>query len=356
MLNHKHVIYDNEVLANEIEDQFNSHLDLMRFVTVDNSLVGNPGDTKRIRRYKASDATEQLEMGQGNAKNIEVSYADETYQILLLQNRFPYYDEEQMKDPYCVPTGVNHMATDMFNSSQKRIMNEFAKGTQVVNSAKYDFGAFSDAVAKLDLPEDEAAKNGIEIFGFVNASQTSELRKELKDDLKYVEAFVRKGYIGTVCGVNLYTKKDAPANYIVIGTRKAVTYFVKKGTEVEQDRDKNVRLNTIYSRKYFVPALTDETQTVRIVKGANNTGAGITTTALDDGTVGTAYSKSLTTTGTATVACSIERGELPPGISMSSAGAFSGTPTAAGKYTFTVIADNGYGAASRELSITIAAE
>lgn len=356
MLNHNHVIYDNEVLANEIEDQFNSHLDLMRFVTVDKSLVGVPGDRKRIRRYRASDATEQLEMGKGNEKNIEVNFSDEDYEILLLQNRFPYYDEEQMKDPYCVPVGVNHMATDMFNSSQKRIFNEFCKGSLKVNATSYDFGAFADATALLDLPEDEDARKAIEIFGFVNPKQTAELRKTLKDDLKYVEAFVRSGYIGTVAGVNLYTKKDAPANYIVIGTRKAVTYFVKKGTEVEQERIANERLNKIYSRKYFLPALTDETQTARIIKGASNVGAGITTDSLDSGVVGTAYTKSLTTTGTGTVKCAIERGELPAGVSMSDAGAFSGTPTTAGKYTFTVIADNGYGVASKEFTIEIAAK
>ena len=38
-----HTLYDNFVLANEIEEQYNSHLDLARFCTVDNSLVGTPG-------------------------------------------------------------------------------------------------------------------------------------------------------------------------------------------------------------------------------------------------------------------------------------------------------------------------
>lgn len=355
-LNHNHIIYDNEVLATEIEDQFNSHLDLMNFCTVDRSLVGVAGDTKHIRRYRASDATEQLAMGEGNSKDIEVSFADETYTILLLQNRFPYYDEEQMKDPNTVPVGVRHMSTDMFNSSQKLMMREFSKATLAVATATFNFDAFVDAVALLDLPEDEAARNAIEVFGFVNPKQTAGLRKVLKDDLKYVESFVRTGYIGTVAGVNLYTKKDAPANYIVIGTRKAVTYYVKTGTEVEQDRESNTRLNTIYSRKYFLPALTDETQVVRIVNGASNTGAAITTATLAAGEVGTAYTANIATTGTATVKLSIERGTLPPGVTMSEAGAFSGTPTAAGEYTFSVLAENDYGVASKEYTVTIAPE
>ena len=105
-----------------------------------------------------------------------------------------------------------------------------------------------------------------------------------------------------------------------------------------------------------MPALTDETQTARIIKGANNEGAKITSTSLAAGKLETAYTASLTTTGTGTVKCAIERGELPDGISMSDAGAFSGTPTKMGKWTFTVIADNGYGVASKEFTLEIGAK
>lgn len=56
-LNHTHLVFPNEVLANEIEDQYNSKLDLARFCTVDNSLVGVAGDTKRIRVYQATNGT-----------------------------------------------------------------------------------------------------------------------------------------------------------------------------------------------------------------------------------------------------------------------------------------------------------
>ena len=32
-----HTIYDNFFLSNEVEDQFNSHLDLVQFCNIDNS-------------------------------------------------------------------------------------------------------------------------------------------------------------------------------------------------------------------------------------------------------------------------------------------------------------------------------
>lgn len=273
-LNHEHIIYDNFVLANEIEDQFNSRLDLIRFATVDNSLVGVAGDKKIIHVYRATDGTEKLEMGQGNTKNIEVSYAPEEYVIQLAQNRFPYYDEEAMKDPMVVPVGLRHMAVDMFNTVNADIFNEFNKTSLAVytggTNKQIGFDHFVDAVALLDMEEDV---ENIEVFAFVNSKEMANLRKALKDDLKYVESFARTGYVGTVAGVNIYTKKDAEDGTIIVGTKEAVTLFNKKGTEVEQERDANTRLNEIYSRKYYLAALTDETKAVKIIRGEEPTGS-----------------------------------------------------------------------------------
>ena len=264
-LNHTHQAFPNFILENTIEDQYNSHLDLMRFCTVDNSLVGVAGDTKKIRVYRATNATEKLAMGDGNTKNIEVLYSDEQYTILLAQNRFPYYDEELMRDPLVVDTGVRHMTTDMFNTTQADIFTEFNKATQIVTMTGTDyFGAFVDAVAMLPGENQEE----LEVFAFVHPNDKAAIRKALKDDLKYVESYARTGYIGSVAGVNLYVKQDSEEGTICGGTRKAVTYFNKKGVEVEQERDANIRLNKIYSRKYYLVALTDENYAFKIVKGA----------------------------------------------------------------------------------------
>jgi hypothetical protein len=54
---------------------------------------------------------------------------------------------------------------------------------------------------------------------------------------------------------------------LILGTKEAVTLFNKKGVEVEQERDPNIRLNEIYSRKYYLAALTDATKAVKIIRG-----------------------------------------------------------------------------------------
>ena len=256
-----HTIYENFVLANEIEDQYNSYLDLARFCTVDNSLVGVPGMTKKINVYTATNGTEKLAMGVGNSKDIEVSYTDKDYTILLAQNRFKYFDEQEMTDPLVVQTGLRHMATDMFNHINADIFAEFNKATLEITGAGSDiFGGFVDASALLNVENVE----GLEKFAFVSNADMAKIRKAMKNELQYVEAFARQGYVGTIADWNLYVKKDAVAGTIVGGTREAVTLFNKRGVEVEQARDEDIRQNTIWSRKYYLAALTDATKAVKI--------------------------------------------------------------------------------------------
>ena len=183
---------------------------------------------------------------------------------MLAQNHFTYYDEQEMTDPMLVPVGLRHMGTDMFNTVNGDIFAEFNKATLTVNADALNFGAFADAVAKLNLERIE----GVSIFAFVCADDMAAIRKNLGEDLKYVESFARAGYVGTVAGVNIYTKKDAVAGTVIVGTREAVTIFNKKGTEVETERDADVRKNDIYSRKYYLAALTDATKAVKIVVAA----------------------------------------------------------------------------------------
>ena len=71
-----------------------------------------------------------------------------------------------------------------------------------------------------------------------------------------------------------------------------------------------------------------------------------TSTTLPGGTAGVAYSQSLTATGgSPPYTWSVTGGALPPGLTLSSAGALSGTPTTVGPYTFTAQVTDSAGAA-----------
>ena len=263
--------YENFFLGSIVEDQFNSHLDLARFVTVDTSLQGTAGMKKIINVYSATNGTEKLAQGEGNSKSITAGFTQKEYDILLAQNRFEWYDEEAMKDPELVPVGMKHAGTDLFNTMNADIFAEYKKGTQTVPATAPNFDAFVDAVAELKVENDE----NVEIFAFVSPAVKAKVRKALKDELKYVEAYARAGYIGSVAGVNIYDKKDAEDGEIIVATKEAVRLLVKTGTEVEQitknarsETAANTRLNTAFSRKYYVAALDNDTKVVRITLSA----------------------------------------------------------------------------------------
>lgn len=282
------VPYANVVIANEIEDQFNSHIDHAIFCTVDRSLEGVPGMTKKIKTYfgkvttpasgsggsetssKTGTATEKLVLKQGNTKFIEMGYGETPYTVLTAQNQGVWYDEEQMQDPYVGLVIARHAGTDMFNTMNADIMTEFGKATltQAVASSDY-FGAMVDAQAKLNIEANDMGAPGT--FALVNVAGMAAIRKALKNELHYVEAFARTGYVGTVAGTNLYTSKIVPAGEMYLATKEAVTLFVKTGTEVEDyqiynrsSADADIRKNTIISRKYYLAALTDATKAVKI--------------------------------------------------------------------------------------------
>ena len=62
-------------------------------------------------------------------------------------------------------------------------------------------------------------------------------------------------------------------------------------------------------------------------------------TSIPAGTVGTVYSQTISASGgTAPYTFAVTAGSLPAGLSLSSAGAFSGTPTAGGSFNFTITA------------------
>ena len=83
----------------------------------------------------------------------------------------------------------------------------------------------------------------------------------------------------------------------------------------------------------------------------------VSTTSLSAGTVGTVYSASVQASGgTTPYTWSLSSGTLPAGLTLSSAGAISGTPTAAGTASFTVqVKDGANATATKSLSIVVAA-
>ena len=95
------------------------------------------------------------------------------------------------------------------------------------------------------------------------------------------------------------------------------------------------------------------TRALNIVINPAGTPPTITTATLPSGTVNSAYNQTLVATGDMPITWDISAGSLPTGLTLSPAGAITGTPTAAGTSNFTARATNAEGNDTRALSIVI---
>lgn len=260
-----HTIYENFVLENKMEDLLTTAVDMNAYMTADTSLTENAGMKKKVNTYTATGNVQELGMGEGNTEDIEVSFTTNEYEVGTTQGRTYYYDEQEMTDPYAIDVALKGLADIMTNDLTAKAIGEFKKATMVQYGATWVFDDIVDAIAKMNLEKEEG------LFLLINPAQQAAFRKNLKDDLKYVEGFVRAGYIGTVCGVPVIISKAVPVGEAYLATREAITCFIKKGNEIEQERDANTRKNTIFARKVMLVALTNATKVVRLSAKADPT-------------------------------------------------------------------------------------
>lgn len=253
-----HTIYQNFILANKVSDILTTQVDLNTYMTVDTELAENAGMKKVINTYTATGNVENLAMGEGNTADIEVSFTPTEYTVGTTQGRFKYYDEQEMADPMVVDAGLDGIAKTMVNDFTTKAIAEYEKATLTLADTAWTFNTVVDAIAKMNL-EDETG-----LFLLISPADQANFRKALKDDLKYVEGFVRTGYIGSVCGVPVIVSKAVAKGKGYLATKDAITLFIKKDTEIEQERDANTRENRVFVRKVALVALTDATKLVKI--------------------------------------------------------------------------------------------
>ena len=252
-----HMIYENTILSNKINDILTTQVNLNNYITIDTSMAEGAGMKKTVNTYTSNGNIEALAMGAGNTSEIEVSFTSAEYEVLTYQGKFAFYDEQEMKDAMVVDTGLQHSADKMVNKFVELAIAEFGKATLSVSATEWTFDTVVDGIAKMNL-EDETG-----LFLLISPADMAEFRKNLKDDLKYSEGFVRTGYIGSVAGVPVVVSKAVPAGAGYMATKEAVTAFIKKDTETEYERDADTRKNSYWVRKFAVVALTDATKCVK---------------------------------------------------------------------------------------------
>ena len=250
-------VFDNKILEQKLENQLITALDMNNFITTDYSLTASPGMKIEIHTYHGTGDVEDLDMTEGNTGDIGANYTSEEYEVTTTQGRVPYYDEQQMNDPKAIDKAVQHLSEQLTNDITKKIVGEFDKAT-LTASGLADFNTIVDAVSTFPQETNEG------LFMLIARKDLAKWQKNMRDELKYVEDYVRTGYVGSVAGIPIHTTDAITQGTAYIASREAVTCFVKKGVEIEQERDANTRKTTIYGRNVKVIALTNADKVIKL--------------------------------------------------------------------------------------------
>lgn len=267
--------YPNFVLENKIKSILSTKLDINRFLTPDYGLEGTPGLTKKIHTYTGTGSAEVLGRGDGNTTFIDADYVEQTYTAVRTQGQTRWYDDDEFSDPALVDAKLQSLSESMANAWTAAAITEYSKSLRSLacdfstTANNYLFNLFADALAM--FPEEEEG-----LFALINPTNKAWVRKALADDLKYVEAYVRTGYVGTVCGVPIYESKAVLEDSIYIAKREAVKAFVKTGVRVERDKNIDTKKNTVVADRYAIIALVDNSKCMMLAK-AQSTACAITT-------------------------------------------------------------------------------
>ena len=265
-------VYSNKVIEAKAKDILSTKINARSMMTIDDSLVGTAGMVKTINTYTYTGTAEEVAAGAGNTSRGSIAYVGKDYTVKMVQQAFDYLDEDFMKDNVIVDMGIQGATSVMSNKMTSDFYSALATtgsgSTELVQKVTFPKGkeisydAIVDAISALNV-EDESG-----VFVIIPNAWKAALRKDADYKAARMGEVVYNGQVGTIAGIPVVATKALTGKAYVL-TKEAVTLFLKKDVEVEQDRDADTRKNSIYLRDCYVCALTDATKACKIVEAAS---------------------------------------------------------------------------------------
>ena len=261
-------VYPNKVIEAKAKDILTTQINARSMMTIDTSLTQNAGMVKTINTYTYTGTAEEVSAGSGNSTRGSIAYVGKDYTVKMVQQAFDYLDEDFMKDPVIVDFGIkgatsvmtNKMTSDFYSAlATKSGASELVTGITFAKGKALSYDVIVDAISELNL-EDES-----KIFIVIPNAWKASLRKDADYKSAQMGEVIYNGQVGTICGIPVIATK-ALTDKAYVMTNEAVTLFLKKDVEVEQDRDADKRKNSVYLRDCYVCALTDATKACKITE------------------------------------------------------------------------------------------
>ena len=261
-------VFPNKVIEAKAKDILTTQINARSMMTIDTSLTQNAGMVKTINTYTYTGTAEEVSAGSGNSTRGSIAYVGKDYTVKMVQQAFDYLDEDFMKDPVIVDFGIkgatsvmtNKMTSDFYSAlATKSGASELVTGITFAKGKALSYDVIVDAISELNL-EDES-----KIFIVIPNAWKASLRKDADYKSAQMGEVIYNGQVGTICGIPVIATK-ALTDKAYVMTNEAVTLFLKKDVEVEQERDADKRKNSVYLRDCYVCALTDATKACKITE------------------------------------------------------------------------------------------
>lgn len=273
-----------EVMAQMISATLPKQIKFSKIAAIDNTLVGRAGNTITVPKYayigSAADVAEGIAMG------TTVLTASTTTATVKKAGKAVELTDEAVLSGYGDPVGQATMQLGM--SIADKIDDDCyaaLRGASLVyNGAAATIGY--DAIVKaVDLFEDEHDSTVSKVI-FVHPKQITQIRldPDFKDINKYPTKVMMTGVIGEIAGCQVVPSKrvtddgtsylcpivvvdsadpneDPAADHYATGDA-AITIYMKRGAEVESDRDILAKTTVISADEHYTAVLTNDSKVV----------------------------------------------------------------------------------------------
>lgn len=265
---------DPEVMAPMISAKLKEGIVATPFAKIDTTLVGQAGSTITVPKYKYIGDAEDLAEGI-TADKTKLETTSENYTVKKAVKQVELTDEAVLSG-YGNPVGEtnNQLALSIRSKIDNDVMDELKKA-QLVYNAVGDI-SYNNVVNAIDVLNEE---ENVEKVMFIHPKQVTQLRKDVNfiSNDKYNNNVMMKGEIGMIANARIVaTKKaiNAEGTYFLNpivelkpqsqtgDETSAITIFLKRGINLETQRELGNYTTLIGADQHYVVALTDESKVV----------------------------------------------------------------------------------------------
>ena len=267
-------LIDPQVMAPMISAKIAKAIVATPFARIDTTLVGEPGSTITVPKYKyIGDADDLAEGVTADKTKLETTSANYTIKKAVKQVELT---DEAVLSGYGNPVGEtnNQLAMSIRSKIDNDVMDEL-KGAQLTFTGT---GAISydNVVDAIDVLNEE---ENVPKVMFIHPKQVSQLRKDsnfISND-KYNNNVIMRGEIGMIANTRIVPSKkaiDDEGTYFlnpIVELRPeeqtgddtpAVTIFLKRSLNLETQRELSNYTTLIGADQHYVASLTDESKVV----------------------------------------------------------------------------------------------